>query len=431
MLLRLSSNAQRAVVLAVSVALALFLSYFSIRNAIAAHAAGLQTVEGFQRAARLEPANYRNWYLLGRYWQFNLEDPDSSRAIRSYLSALSFNPLSYETWLDLAIAYESEDNLTAARDAFLHAKKIYPLSAEVSWRYGNFLLRQGEIDPAFREMKQAVAADPKRSAEAFSRALRSGSTVDTALDRVLPPIAEAYLDVVWDQTTDKHTDNALKVWNRMSSFPPRIALNDSFSLVNALLNERRISEAGTVWNQAVVFSGLSDLQGPANSVLWDGGFESNVSGGGFSWIFSAPVAGVQVGFDAGEKHSGNRSLRLFFQGRSNINYTDVCHYVPVKPLTSYLFSAWVKTRALTTDQGIRFQLRPLDTRFSSTANTSDVHGAAPWTLVQMSWGSASDAHEVQVCIARFPSQEENNKIQGTAWVDDVALVPVSGEHPQP
>jgi len=428
MILRLSSNAQRAVVLTVSAALALFLSYFSVRNAMAAHAAGLQTVEGFQRAVKLEPANSRNWYLLGRYWQYNLEDPDSSRAIHSYLSALSFNPLSYETWLDLAAAYESEGNLAAARDAFLHAKRIYPLSAEVSWRYGNFLLRQGEIDAAFREMKQAVAADPKRSAEAFSRALRLGSTVETVLDRVLPPVTESYLDVVWDQTTDRHTENALKVWGRMSTLHPHISLYDSFSLVNAL-RERRSSEASQVWDQAVLFSGLADLQGPSNSVLWDGGFESGMSGGGFSWVFSQPIRGVQVGFDTREKHSGNRSLRLIFDGRVNINYADVCHYVPVKPSTSYLFSAWVKTRSLTTDQGIRFRL--LETQHLSTAYTSEVHGNTPWTRIQVPWTSGNDIGEVQVCVARFPSQEEENKIQGTAWVDDVALVPASGERPQP
>src|SRR5882757_1142382 len=187
MILRLSSNAQRAVVVAASFSVALVLAYFSIRNALAAHYVGLQTGQSFERAVQLEPTDAQNWYLLGRYWQYNLEDPDAARAIRSYLSALSFNPASSETWLDLATAYESEAKLVAARDAFLHAKKVYPLSAEVAWRYGNFLLRQGELDSAFSEMRLAVQADPNRAAEAFSRALRAGSSIETTIDRVLPP----------------------------------------------------------------------------------------------------------------------------------------------------------------------------------------------------------------------------------------------------
>src|SRR6266849_8955704 len=194
MILRLFSTAQRAVLVAASSAVAFMLSYFSIRNALAVHYAGLQSAEAYERATHLEPADPRNWYLLGRFWQYNFEDPDAARAIRSYLSALSLNPASSETWLDLATAYESEANLVAARDAFLHAKKDYPLSAEVSWRYGNFLLRQGELDAAFSEMCLAIEADPKRAAEAFSRSLRAGSTNETTLDRVLPPISEAYVD---------------------------------------------------------------------------------------------------------------------------------------------------------------------------------------------------------------------------------------------
>src|SRR6267143_5608765 len=346
MTLRLSSTARRAALLAASFAVAFILSYFSIRNALADHYAGLQTAEGYERAARLEPADPRNWYLLGRYWQYNLEDPDAPRAIRFYVSALSLNPLSSEIWLDLATAYESEANLVAARDAFLHAKKVYPLSAEVSWRYGNFLLRQGELEPAFTEMRLAVEADPKRAAEAFSRSLRGGSSIETTLARVLPPISEAYLDVIWDQTTDGHTGNALKVWDRLASLHPHLSLRDSFSLVGALMTEKRIPEASRVWDQAVLFAGLTDLQSPPGSVLWDGGFESGVTGGGFSWLFPEGFRGVQIGIDTQEKHSGNRSLRLGFDGKSVVPSTDICHYTPVSPSTSYVFSAWVKTRAV-------------------------------------------------------------------------------------
>src|SRR5467141_4589784 len=202
MILPLSSNAQRAVVVAASFSVALVLSYFSIRNALAAHYVGLQTGQSFERAVHLEPTDPQNWYLLGRYWQYNLEDPDAARAIQSYLSALSLNPGSSDTWLDLATTYESEGNLTAARDAFLHAKRVYPLSPEVSWRYGNFLLRQRELEPAFAEMRHAVEADPGRGAEAFSRSLRVEPNIEKILDRILPSIGEVYVAVIWDQITD-------------------------------------------------------------------------------------------------------------------------------------------------------------------------------------------------------------------------------------
>jgi tetratricopeptide (TPR) repeat protein len=431
MILRLSSDAQRASLLAIAVVLTLLLTFFPLRNALAAHYAAWQTADGFERATRLEPANAQNWYLLGRYWQYNLEEPDAPRAIRAYLSALSLNRDSADTWLDLAAAYESEGNITEARDAFVHAKKAYPLSAEVSWRYGNFLLRQGDLDSAFVQMRLAVQGDHNLAAEAFSRSLRAGADIDTTISRILPPDREAYLDVIWDQTTDHHTAYALKVWDQLASLHPHIVLNDAFSLVDSLVAERRIPEAIRVWNQAVFFAGLEDLQNPPGSLLWDGGFESGISGAAFTWNISSGYTDVQVGMDIQEKHSGKHSLRLIFGGKTNVNFNGVCHNVPVQPATKYRFSAWIKTRAITTDQGVRFQLHSFGTEDTSTVLTSDVRGTEPWTLVELPWSSGKDVQVLQVCVVRSFSDQEKNRIQGTAWVDDVALVPEAEEHPKP
>jgi tetratricopeptide (TPR) repeat protein len=431
MILRLSSNAQRAVIVAASFVVALILSYFSIRNALAAHYAGLQTAEGYERAVHLEPSDPQNWYLLGRYWQYNLEDSDGPRAIRAYLSAISLNPWSAEIWLDLATAYELEGDLTAAREAFLHGKKDYPLSPEVSWRYGNFLLRQRELEPAFAEMRHAVEADPKRGAEAFSRSLRVEPNIEKILDRILPPIGGVYVDVIWDQITDGQTDIALKVWDRLVAVHPRVPLRDVYPLVGALRNAKRITDAHRVWDQAVVVAGMADLQGPPGSVLWDGGFESGVTGVGYSWLFPEGLRNLQFSIDAQEKHSGNHSLRLTFDGKAIVTSMDICHYVPVEPLTSYRFSAWVKTRAVTTDQGVRFQLRSLGTQDTSVAVTPDVHGSEPWTRLEIPWSAGNDVQELQVCLIRLLSDQIENKIKGTIWVDDVALVPEAVEHPRP
>src|ERR1700674_775970 len=431
MVLRLSNSAHRGILVVAAFALAMSLSYFSIRNARAFHFDGLQTIEGIEHATYLEPDDARNWYLLGRYWLYNLEDPDGPRAIRAYLSALSLNPRSAEIWLDLATAYELEGNLTAARDAFLHAKRAYPLSPEVSWRYGNFLLRQRELEPAFAEMRHAVEADPGRGAEAFSRSLRVEPNIKKILDRILPPIGEVYVDVIWDQITGGQTDIALQVWDRLGAIHPPLALRDVFPLVGALRNTKRITDARRVWDQAVLVAGMADLQGPPGSVLWDGGFESGATGGGYSWLFPEGLRNEHFSIDAQEKPPGNHSLRLTFDGKSIVSSTEICHYVPVQPLTSYRFSAWVKTRAVTTDQGVRFQLRSLGKEDTSVAVTPDVHDSEPWTRIEVPWSSGNGVQELQICLVRLLSDQIENKIKGTTWVDDIALVPESAEHSKP
>jgi tetratricopeptide (TPR) repeat protein len=429
--LNLSNANPRGILVAIALAVAIFLSYFSIRNARAIHFASLQSPEGFERATQLEPRDARNWYLLGRYWQYNLENPDAPRAIRAYLSSLAVNPASTETWLDLAMAYEIEGNIPAARDAFLYARKAYPLSAEGPWRYGNFLLRQGELQPAFLEMRHSVEADPKHGAEAFSRSLRADSDIDRILNEVLPPISNVYVDVVRDQVNEGNTGNALKVWERLATIHPRLSLGDIFTFVDTLRTKKQIMEARHVWDQAVNFSGFSNLQGPSGSLLWDGGFESGISGAGFAWLIPQDSPAVQIRRDPQEKHSGNHSLRLMFTGRSNVNFNGACHYVPVQPSTAYQFSAWLHTRALTTDQGVRFRLQSIGEQAATAILTPELHGTVPWTRIETSWSSGKDMQLLQVCLVRLPSDQPENKIQGTAWIDDVALVPAAAERPKP
>src|SRR6516162_6414387 len=134
----------RLVLVVCSFALALFLVFFSVRNAVAAYYLGLDTRGGYERAVRLEPHNSRNWYLLGRSYFYDFDEPDPVRAVAAFQRAADLEPYSAAALLDLAAAYESQ---------------------------GNFLLRQGENNRGFAELRKALELDPKRVSEAFGRAL--------------------------------------------------------------------------------------------------------------------------------------------------------------------------------------------------------------------------------------------------------------------
>src|ERR1700682_940595 len=156
MFLRLSSPAQRGALVLAAFSVAALFSYFSIRNARADHFASMPTCQALERATQLEPGDVRNWYLLGRYWQFNLEDSNPQKAARAYKTAVSIDPHSTVSWLGLGSAYESVGDLPHAREAFLQAKKVNPLSAEAAWQYGNFLLRQGDLASACIGIRRRV-----------------------------------------------------------------------------------------------------------------------------------------------------------------------------------------------------------------------------------------------------------------------------------
>jgi hypothetical protein len=431
MIVAVPSYVARIAVVLLSVALAATLAFFSVRNARAAHNAGLLTLKGYETAIRLEPTDSRNWYLLGHYLQYNLEDPDARRAIQCYLVSLKLDPRAATTWLDLAAAYESEGDIDSARDAFLQASRVYPLSAEVSWRYGNFLLRQDQLPQAFAQMRRSVSVDPHRAAQAFSRSWRVDPDINAILDQVLPPVPSVYLDSIRELTASHDVAPALVIWDRLAALhpSPSIGLQDAFLLTDALLEAKHPADARRVWNQAVILAHLPASLDPPASVLWDGGFETSEHNGGFAWSFGPLSAGAQAGLDTSIKRSGKQSLRVTFDGRENVNFADICQAAIVQPATPYRFSAWLRAQDLTTSQGVRFRLLWLQDSQLHSVETPEVHGTQPWTQIDLPWLAPSDVRQVRICIARNPSDDFGSRIQGTAWVDDVSLAPALPAEP--
>jgi tetratricopeptide (TPR) repeat protein len=433
MIVRVPSAAAHVALVVLSIALASTLAFSSIRNARAVHNSGLLTLKGYKAAVRLEPSDPRNWYLLGRYLQYNLEDSDIARAIQSYRVSLTLDPRAASTWLDLAGAFESEGDNRDAGDAYRQASRVYPLSAEVSWRYANFLLRQDQLPEAFALMRQSVSVDPQRAAQAFSRSWRVDPDIHAILNQALPPIPSVYLDSIRELVASRDVGAALVVWDRLVTLQPRphLKLQDAFALTGMLLESQQPADARRVWNEAVTLSNLPAALDPPGSLLWDGGFETAERNGGFAWSFGTPSAGVRTQLDRSVKHSGKQALRLTFDGRQNVNFEDVCQAVSVQAGTRYLFSAWVQTQDLVTTQGVRFRLLWLENSQLRSIETPELHGTQSWTQITLPWTAARDVHQVRICIARKPSDDFNSRIQGSAWIDDVSLTAASGEHHQP
>jgi len=425
MILRLSDSYSRGLLVASSVLLGLWLSFFGIRTAIARYGAEGETIERLELAVRLEPSNPDYWYRLGRYLQYNMENPSSTRAENAYRNAIALNPLDTDAWLDLATAYELEGKSAEAREAYLQAKRSYPTSAEVAWRYGNFLLRAGDRIGAYAELRRAVEQDPKRAEGVFSLGYRANPDVDEILEQLLPPKQSVYLDVIGLAARTNQLTVGKVVWQHLMKLHPQLTIHDFDGFASALLLTGEYSEAQRVWDQGVATMNLPPLLALTGSVVWDPSFESGFSNSTFTWNFKPIVQGVSIGLDKSEKHSGKQSLRLGFDGKHNPDLEAACTTGVVQPDTVYHFSAWVMTKEITTEFGIGFRLRSLEE--NTLTRTREVHGSNPWLLVDQVWTSGQDTHRVQICVAREPSDNPELRISGSAWVDDVNLAPQPAE----
>ena len=415
----------RAIVLVICCLLALGIAFFSVRNAVAAHYLGRDTREGYERAVQLEPHNPRNWYLLGRSYLYDLEQPDPAKAVKALRRSVELDPYSAEAMLDLAIAYDSEGDTQSARAALISAQRVYPLSAEVAWSYGNFLLRQGERDDAFTQMRRALELDPKRASEAFSRARQLQPNVDAVLDRVVPASPATLLPILHSLSDVGDVATAQEVWSRLVALNQKVLLRDVVPFFEALIHERRAGDAARLWQQATTIMENPPPPDPPGSLLWDGGFESGFVGGGFGWRFIPVKSDVQISLDRSEKHSGEKSVRILFNGRENINFEDVCHPFVPESSRRYLLTAWVKAQSLTSSEGVRMQIAIFTSAGTSVEQSNEIHGTQPWTQISLPWTAPQTPGLAGVCVRRKMSDMSGSDIQGAAWIDDVALIPLS------
>src|ERR1700680_4317375 len=187
-----ANPARRLTAAAIAMVAAVWFCYAGAKHALASHYAISSSPQDWERAARIEPGNAEIWYRLGRYRQLDFDNADVPLAISYYRRAIQLNPRSPYYKLDLAGALEMAGNMGEADTNFRAAQAAYPISGEVSWKYGNFLLRQSRLPEAYSEIHRSLAVYPSLIPLAVSRVWHSDPDIHLLLDQVLPDTAVAY-----------------------------------------------------------------------------------------------------------------------------------------------------------------------------------------------------------------------------------------------
>ncbi len=416
----LRTGLARITFLAGILALALPVAFLSARAWIAEHWASSADPALWGKAARLEPENADDWRLLGLYEQWRLGDQGVEQAIGCLQRAVRIDPRSATLWMDLAGAYEASGDDARAGESYREAQAAYPLSAEVAWRYGSFLLYQGRFSQGDAQMQRALLIEPSLAPSAIAECWQTNPDIGELLDRALPAQPPYYLAAVNFFLSQNQLDPALAVWRRELALGMPVGMSQAVPLVDALIRQNRLMEARQSWQQALRASGWPRDRGHGSSLVFNGGFEHQIVNGGFGWR-EVPAAGVRYARDCVVTHSGSHSLRVDFGGSANLDFQNVLQLVAVQPRTRYHFSAWLRTKGISTDHGIRFQI--FDPQHESEVQflTPNMIGTNPWTLVQGDFTTGKDTRLLEAALRRIFSWKFDNKIRGTAWVDDVAL----------
>src|SRR5487761_507241 len=140
------------------------------------------------------------------------EQWNRSRAADYLRRATQIDPRSERPWLELAALDEKRGDFSAAKRAYEMAQSDFPISPDVAWRYGNFLLRRGDFSVGFAALRRAIDKDPSLEASALAESWAVDPSADSIADAVLPQKAAHYVRAIRYFLSQKQPDVALVMW---------------------------------------------------------------------------------------------------------------------------------------------------------------------------------------------------------------------------
>jgi tetratricopeptide (TPR) repeat protein len=158
---------------------------------------------------------------------------------------------------------------------------------------------------------------------------------------------------------------------------------------------------------------------PADSLLFNGGFEYEPNGGILDWQIASSNS-VHAALDRAMPFEGTASLRIDFTGNDNRDFHDIGENVVLSP-GRYHFEAMARTRNITSDEGVRFRIFTVQGRSPVNAETPALTGTTDWSRLEATFDVPADVKAIEVAVARRRSIRIDNQFSGTAWIDAVKL----------
>ena len=139
---------------AVTVAFATYsASKWNLANAISTRTDEKEFVDF---AVDLAPDDPQTRYAAGVLYQKTLEPDDAARSLAEFEAAAALSPNNYLPWLELRAAFSGAGDSEASLRAIRRAVDLAPNYADVRWAYGNALIRAGEVEVGFENIRRAI-----------------------------------------------------------------------------------------------------------------------------------------------------------------------------------------------------------------------------------------------------------------------------------
>ena len=327
-------------------------------------------------------------------------------------------------WADLGEAFLEAGQKEEARDCYGQVLALAPRSAPFLLRVANFYFQIGENKKALPITARILTLIPDYDSIIFSEYARLVDHVEDVLRYGLPEdrrAAESWLQFLIQA---RRLDDAQRTWDWVAG---RGYANDALAgeFVEFLIRQGHPDLASSAW---VRYLGTRSGDYGKSTYLFNGGFESEPAPSPFDWNL-ARTAGVEVSRDLTSAWSGKYSLRISFTGTQNLDFAAASQLAFVKP-GPYRFHAFIRSEGLTTDQGIRFRISDAEAPARLDVIFGQFTGSRPWSAVEHAFVVSPETRLLQVQVIRKPSLKFDNKVGGTAWIDELRLEPIGNRSPR-
>ncbi len=388
----------------------------SIWRGVTFYQSGL-SIENLLKAASKVPSNPDPLFRLSLFYQWDIRNIDLKKSVQYLLEAIEKNPLEQEYWLNLARIYRRMGEPQASEKALENALLVFPTAYQGRWVSGNLFLQEGTLEKAIPHFSYILEHYPNQSSLVYEVLGKAINDSDYLLEHIVPKSAlsfKQYLAYLYERGDQ---ESAQKAWERKRSYGYQPDRKETLQHIEFLIARKEIREAFQVWKARLQEEELPSPSG--SNLLTNGGFEQEkILGGGFDWKINK-VPGVEVSFDSSTAWEGKRSLKMVFNGKENVDFYHVYQYVPLRPDTEYVLTAYMKTQAITTKSGLKVEILGVGSAFYKASDP--LFGDNEWRELTIALRTPAPSQGGLVRIRREKTEKFDRYISGTVWIDHISL----------
>jgi tetratricopeptide (TPR) repeat protein len=377
---------------------------------LSAYAASTYEIEAADAAVGLSSSSPDAHFVRGTIREAR-NDPAGAAA--EYNAAALARPDACIFWLSLARARELSGDIDGAVAAARQAVPLAPYYAQPHWQLGNILLRAGQNDEGFKELRLAGLSNPTLMPSIIDLACRLSDGNPQFVERaVQPETPETYQALGQYLRHLGDLDAALYIYESSAGRAPE---SERSANIAALIGAKRFGEAYALWARL--------RQGTTLGLMNDSGFEEeeDLQEPGFRWRTVDKSQGFHLSLDTTDAKQGHYSLRVGFDGDSDPAAAVVTQLVVVEARTHYQLHFAARTEGIIS--GGLPHVVVID------ANSNDVLGQSAelpqatngWREYVFDFNTKESSTAVQISLQRLSCTSPRCPIFGSLWLDDFWL----------